>query len=363
MTTDSELFSQRILNWFDVHGRKTLPWQQPATPYRVWVSEIMLQQTQVSTVIPYFERFMDAFPTLEFLAKAQQDEVLALWSGLGYYARGRNLHKTAGIVSQQHHGQLPNTLEGLEALPGIGRSTAGAILSLGHKRYGAILDGNVKRVLARHFGISGWPGKAATLKQLWQVAEDNTPLHRFSEYNQAMMDMGALLCKRSSPDCNLCPVSSSCIALKEQRIAELPGKKPKKQKPTQYVTLALCKDSQGRILLEKRPPTGIWGGLWSLPELSKNQPDDADKANAEPLDLLTPWLKDQHIQADEVQYHPKQLKHVFSHFELNISLFIVQGRPLSNKISEPRYAWQSENASLGLPAAIKKLLQFAKTQQ
>ena len=225
------MIADRVLGWFDRHGRHDLPWQRDKTHYRVWVSEVMLQQTQVASVIGYFERFMQRFPTLAALAEAPLDDVLAHWAGLGYYARARNLHKAARIVVDAHAGAFPRDFAAVHDLPGIGRSTAGAILALVDGARQPILDGNVKRVLARHDAIAGWPGRSATLKALWAAAERYTPTRRISDYTQAMMDLGATVCTRSSPACERCPLAATCSALRDDRIDELPGRKPKRAKP------------------------------------------------------------------------------------------------------------------------------------
>ena len=258
-------FARRLLAWFDLHGRKDLPWQQAISPYRVWVSEIMLQQTQVKTVIPYFENFMARFPAIHDLAAASQDEVLHHWTGLGYYARARNLHKTAKIIVADHEGEMPLTVDALVSLPGIGRSTAGAIVSICSGRRAAILDGNVKRVLARHFAIEGWPGSTAAVKSLWAKAEELTPVDRVADYTQAIMDLGATVCTRATPACEQCPMHGTCIALATNRIAELPGRKPKKDLLVRQTTMLII-ESGNSVLLEQRPPAGLWGGLWSLPD-------------------------------------------------------------------------------------------------
>lgn len=341
-------FSDNILDWFELHGRKNLPWQNPATPYRVWISEIMLQQTQVKTVIPYFEKFIDAFPDISTLAQADIDEVLAHWSGLGYYARARNLHKSATIMHTEFQSSLPQSIEGLESLPGIGRSTAGAILSLGHKRYGAILDGNVKRVLARHFGIEGWTGKTSVQKQLWQIAEAETPETNFGSYNQAMMDMGATICTRSKPKCEQCPIYSTCLALSEDRVSELPTPKPKKMNPKKHSHMLLClQNNQPLAYFEKRPPVGIWGGLWSLPEVSK--------------DRMELWLQQQGLELINGDIESTTLLHKFSHFDLNIevSKIHVKSSNTNTNVSEPDiYQWLNTQDALGLPAPIKKILKY-----
>ncbi|MBT8440604.1 MAG: A/G-specific adenine glycosylase, partial [Gammaproteobacteria bacterium] len=258
----AESFSEKVLFWGKAHGRKDLPWQQQMTPYRVWVSEIMLQQTQVKTVIPYFEKFVENFPTIQQLAEANVDEVLHHWSGLGYYARARNLHKTAQTIASVYKGKFPEEIHEMEKLPGIGRSTAGAILSLSRGLYFPILDGNVKRVLARCFEVGGWPGKASVLKQLWQISEKVTPRQETASFNQSMMDLGSMVCTRGSPACDNCPLNNQCGAYKSGNWSNYPGKKPKKALPVKKTIMLLIKNDQGAILLQKRPPAGIWGGLW-----------------------------------------------------------------------------------------------------
>jgi A/G-specific adenine glycosylase len=264
-------FSSRLLSWFDQHGRKNLPWQQPRKPYQVWISEIMLQQTQVSTVIPYFERWMQSFPDLAQLAAAPLDKVLEHWAGLGYYARARNLHRAAQICVAQFESELPRSAAELCELPGIGLSTANAIISQSTGQPAAVLDGNVRRVLARHSALEAWPGSAAGQKILWTEAAQRLPKHRGDDYTQAIMDLGALLCLRSKPRCDECPVSIDCQALATDRVSRLPIAKPAtKVSQRELYWLALL-DGQSRILLQKRPPTGIWGGLWSLPEANSMQ--------------------------------------------------------------------------------------------
>ncbi|NBB92056.1 MAG: A/G-specific adenine glycosylase, partial [Gammaproteobacteria bacterium] len=259
-------FAQRLLAWWEQHGRHDLPWQQERSPYRVWVAEIMLQQTQVGTVIPYFERFMGRFPDLPSLAHAPIDDVLAHWSGLGYYARARNLHAAAVRCLEEHGGDLPPDAESLERLPGIGRSTANAIVAQAQDRRAPILDGNVKRVLARHAGVEGWPGRSAVLRSLWQEAEALTPQDRARDYTQAIMDLGATLCTPRRPACERCPVDEDCFARRADRVEELPAPKPKRSRPLRDATLVIIENDRGELLLQRRPPSGIWGGLWSLPE-------------------------------------------------------------------------------------------------
>jgi len=311
MTSPS--FGQRVLRWFDVFGRKNLPWQYNPTPYRVWVSEIMLQQTQVATVIPYYERFMARFNTLEALATAPIDDVLSHWSGLGYYARARNLHQCAQTVYNQHNGELPNTLDALQALPGIGRSTAGAILSLAYGEVQPILDGNVKRVLARHRAVEGWPGRTEVLKRLWVISEEVTPNKRCGPFNQAMMDLGASVCTRSKPKCSDCPLAEDCQALALGNPTGFPGKKPKKDKPTKTTVMLLVQNEAGETLLEKRPPSGIWGGLWSLPEATDGE---LPKGTGESV---------------------MRFRHTFSHFHLDIDVRIVSAwHHSASSVSETR---------------------------
>jgi A/G-specific adenine glycosylase len=259
-------FADRLLAWWDVHGRQDLPWQHPRTPYRVWISEIMLQQTQVGTVIPYFERWMQAFPDIATLAAAPLDDVLSHWSGLGYYARARNLHQAAIQCTKQHGGDLPRSAEALNALPGIGLSTANAIVSQSTDQPAAVLDGNVRRVLARHAAVAGWTGQARVQKLLWAAAEARLPAVRGADYTQAIMDLGATLCIRSKPACGRCPVSADCRALQAGMVEQLPAPKPASKVSDRTLHMLIVRDKGGRVLLEKRPPAGIWGGLWCLPE-------------------------------------------------------------------------------------------------
>ena len=339
-------FAQDIVAWYRQHGRTDLPWQQNPTSYRVWVSEIMLQQTQVNTVIPYYARFMQRFPDVHSLAAAPLDDVLHHWSGLGYYARARNLHHAASIVVAQG-GQFPTTLESMQALPGIGRSTAGAILSLAQGQYQPILDGNVKRVLARHQAIAGWPGQTAVLRDLWELAETRTPTKHTAVYNQAMMDLGATLCTRTKPACERCPVMTSCIAHAEQNWSAYPGKKPSKTIPVRTVQMLILRDSAGQVLLEKRPPHGIWGGLWSVPEIPTGH-DPEQWCLRHGLGLPT-WQRDLAMR-----------RHTFSHFHLDITPREYWAESEIHSVLEDQtQLWYNlqDPEQLGLAAPVSRLMQ------
>jgi A/G-specific adenine glycosylase len=298
-------FNQRLLAWFDQYGRTNLPWQKNPTPYRVWIAEIMLQQTQVNTVIPYYQRFMARFPDVATLAAASLDEVLYYWSGLGYYARARHLHQTAQQIGHQYHGELPTNFEQLIQLPGIGRSTAGAILALAYKQRYPILDGNVKRVLCRYYALTGHPHDKRVADTLWHLAEKNTPTQRVAAYTQAIMDLGATVCVRHRPHCLLCPFEPDCLAHQHQREVFYPSSPLRKTLPVKTTTFIMLQNDSGEVLLEKRPPKGIWGGLWSFPECAL--PDDVPH-----------WCQ-QHLQLVVFQYHLWQpLRHTFTHFHLDI---------------------------------------------
>ena len=333
-----------LLAWARGHGRHDLPWQHPAMPYRVWVSEIMLQQTQVATVIPYFERFMQRLPDLPALAAAPLDDVLALWSGLGYYARARNLHRAAIDCVETHDGELPATLETLIALPGIGRSTAGAILALGHGRRAAILDGNVKRVLARYHAVPGWPGKAATLRALWDLAERETPQRNVAAYTQAIMDLGATVCTRSSPDCGHCPLANDCAVRLAGTQALYPGPRPRRARPRRTAAFAWV-EAGGRLLLEQRPPSGIWGGLLCLPEIPAAQDPHG-------------WCRQVFGTAPEGLEKQPGFEHEFTHFRLSADVVALQA-PLRSVADAPMLRWLSPQAALaaGLPAPIRRYIE------
>jgi len=338
----SDTFSERLLSWFDQHGRHHLPWQQDITPYRVWVSEIMLQQTQVATVIPYYERFLARFPIVNTLAQANQDEVLHLWTGLGYYARGRNLHKTAKIISEQFNGEFPETQQELESLPGIGRSTAGAIRAIAMQQHAAILDGNVKRVLARHGAVAGWPGQPAVAKQLWSKAESLTPESRTAEYTQAIMDLGATMCVRRRPQCPDCPVAADCTAFTENLVDQYPGKKPKKDKPVKSTCMLVAQNAAGELFLKRRPTNGLWGGLWSFPE-------------CEPGDV--PNMLDQLSISGELKDLPA-FRHTFTHFHLDITPVHVTCESDRDNLGEPEALWYSIESpqSIGLTRPVTKII-------
>lgn len=331
----AERWSERVLAWFDVHGRHDLPWQSPRTPYRVWVSEIMLQQTTVAAVIPYFQTFMARLPDVQALANCESDELMGLWSGLGYYARARNLHRAAKMVVDDFGGEFPQDVETLQSLPGIGRSTAGAIAAQAFGQRAAILDGNVKRVLARHAAIEGWPGQTAVLKRLWAEAESRLPDARQADYAQAMMDLGATVCVRKKPRCELCPVDADCAARAQDLVSVIPASKPRKDRPVKQEKFLIIRDAEGRVLLHRRPPSGIWGGLWSLPEHSVHA------ASVTQLDSLGPALR-----------------HEFSHFSLWLEP--VGGQLLSNQLAEGEDRdWHTveQALALGLPQPVRRLIE------
>lgn len=337
-------FSAQVLEWYDKYGRKTLPWQIEKTPYKVWLSEVMLQQTQVVTVIPYFERFMARFPTVTDLARAPIDEVLHLWTGLGYYARARNLHKAAQQVAEQHGGVFPDTFEEVAALPGVGRSTAGAVLSLALGKHFPILDGNVKRVLARCYAVDGWPGRKEVEKRLWEISENVTPAKGVAQFNQAMMDLGATVCTRSKPKCTLCPLNAGCIAYANESWAQYPGKKPKQTLPERTGFLLLMQHGE-TVYLARRPPTGLWGGLYCFPQFS----DEA---------ALRDWLAQRQIQADTLT-ELNGFRHTFSHFHLDIVPMWLPMSSFTSCMDEGTGLWYNlaQPPSVGLAAPVERLLQ------
>jgi len=338
-------FQKKILSWFDLNGRKNLPWQLEATPYRTWLSEIMLQQTQVTTVIPYFNRFTQQFPDIKTLAEAPLDSILQHWAGLGYYARARNLHKTA-IIINDNGGEFPEDLDGLVALPGIGRSTAGAILSIAFNKSHPILDGNVRRVLARYYAISGWTGNSKVSNELWEISSRYTPVDRCADYTQAMMDLGATLCTRSKPRCQDCPIKSNCLALIEDKVKQLPTPKPAKPLPVKDIVFAILQNQDNQILLEKRPPLGIWGGLWSLPEFSS-------------VNDIETLCEKQNIKINSIIQLDKK-RHTFSHYHLDYTAIKVKiDNPTNNVMEANQSVWYKSDQinSLGLASPIKRLLQ------
>lgn len=347
MTAAADDFPTRLLAWFDRNGRHDLPWQHPRTPYRVWLSEIMLQQTQVRVVVPYFERFVAALPDLRALAQAPLDDVLALWSGLGYYARARHLHAAARLCVERHDGELPRDFEAVVLLPGIGRSTAGAILAQAWGERHAILDGNVKRVLCRLHGIEGWPGQPAVEKRLWEIADAHLPSARLADYTQAQMDFGATLCTRFDPACVLCPLQDDCIARQAGRVEELPTPKAGKPLPQRAAIVLLLHDAQGRVLLQRRPPSGIWSALWSLPEA-----EDHAAARA--------WF-DTHVRGD---YDAAELlaaiAHGFTHYRLELQPLRWRAvAPVDAVRDNDDLRWIDREgfARLGIPAPIRTLIE------
>ena len=341
-----DAFAPAVVAWYQKHGRKDLPWQHDVNPYRVWVSEIMLQQTQVTTVLDYFARFMQALPDVQALAAAPLDEVLHLWTGLGYYTRARNLHKTAQYICTNYHGEFPRSAEILATLPGIGPSTAGAIASLSMGLRAPILDGNVKRVLARYSALKSYPGSSQASKQLWQLAERLTPQQDVAQYTQAMMDLGATLCTRKQPACSRCPVQKGCLAYQTEQQHLLPIARPRKVMPEKRISMPLLIDPSGSVLLYQRPATGLWGGLWSLPELD----------NIAQLDSLL----QQHQLTLEQQQLLTGLRHTFSHFHLEIEPWLVHvKRSTASVIAENNWLCYTpyNPLRLGLAAPIKELIE------
>lgn len=339
-------FSARLLAWFDQEGRKHLPWQTPPEPYRIWVSEIMLQQTQVAAVIPYFQRFLQRFPDIATLARADLDEVLHLWTGLGYYARARNLYKAAKIILDRHAGRFPTDFNAVCELPGIGRSTAGAILAFAYNQRHVILDGNVKRVLTRYHAVGGWPGKREVENRLWELAESHTPYTRIADYTQAIMDLGATVCRRA-PECGRCPVNDSCRAYQQGNAPAYPTPAARKILPVKPVAMLMIHNADGDVFLQQRPPSGIWGGLWGFPECAV----DADTAE---------WCR----QALGLKIAPQTpwplLRHTFSHFHLHITPIPAKCLGADNRVMENSAAvWYKPYApdARGLAAPVKRLLE------
>ena len=335
-------FAQHLITWQRSHGRHDLPWQGQDA-YRVWLSEIMLQQTQVATVIPYYRRFVASFPNIAALAAASEEQVLAHWSGLGYYARGRNLHKAARIIVERFHGEFPHKFEDIVELPGIGRSTAAAVCALAYHERRAILDGNVKRVLARYCGITGWAGENKVEEQLWLQAEVLLPQQDVATYTQALMDMGATVCTRSRPRCVLCPVQDDCIALKTERTAELPSPRSRKAVPERHAVFLLLMHGND-ILLEKRPGSGIWGGLWCPPQF------DDEIASRD-------WFLRSGMEARGGE-RLATFTHTFTHFKLHITPLRVELARKPLRVAEPGSVWLDVGEALGaaIPTPVRMML-------
>ncbi|MGI9250363.1 MAG: A/G-specific adenine glycosylase [Pseudohongiellaceae bacterium] len=355
----SASFAHKLLAWYDEHGRHDLPWQinsSSPSPYSVWVSEVMLQQTQVSTVIPYYERFMARYPDVAALAAADVDQVLHLWTGLGYYARARNLHRAAAVIMDEHGGTFPQDVEQLAALPGIGRSTAGAIAALAMNIRAPILDGNVKRVLSRVFAIAGYPEQSQVKNTLWQLAESLLPHERVADYTQAIMDLGSLVCTRKQPLCAACPLQSDCKASKADAVDKLPERKPSRQLPVKSVTMFIVQNETGAVLLEKRPPSGVWGSLYSFPETpgnSKQQPE---------LPTL-PIQANRKISTKSPALPP--MRHTFSHYHLDIQPLRLQASATPEVAESKRWLWYplDNSVEVGLAAPVKKLLNRLADEQ
>ena len=338
-------FAASLLAWHKRHGRHDLPWQGTRDAYRIWVAEIMLQQTQVSAVIPYYRRFLERFPDIAALAGAPQDEVLRLWSGLGYYSRARNLQRAAQLVQEHHGGVFPRALEKIEALPGIGRSTAAAIAAFAYGARAAILDGNVKRVLARHFAVAGFPGEKRVENRLWQLAEAQLPARAIGRYTQAMMDLGATLCTRAKPACADCPLAQSCQALALARVRDFPAPRPAKAVPTRATHMLLLVRND-ELLLEKRPPSGIWGGLWSLPEIAARNKVRAHCRTHYGCSIATPQAL-------------VPLAHGFTHFKLQIQPLLCRVEKLAPAVREAGQIWLTLEEAHGaaIPVPVRKLIE------
>ena len=345
----TDAFAARALAWFDQHGRRDLPWQRSDASgrrdaYRVWLSEVMLQQTQVATVIGYFERFVAALPTVRALAGADEDTVFALWSGLGYYRRARHLHRAAQMCMERHGGELPADFDALCALPGIGRSTAGAILAQAFGQRFPILDGNVKRVLARYHGIAGYPGVATVERQLWQYADTHTPAARVTDYTQAIMDLGATVCTRPQPRCAICPLAADCIARRDGLTAILPTRKPARTVPTRDTLMLVLRDALGRVLLERRGPQGVWSGLWSLPEATD----------------LTDAQRVAQNRAQVALWQPlDDFSHQFTHYRLHVTPLLFDHASARSRVADThdlRWCTRADIAALGLPMPVRRLL-------
>src|SRR5712664_3509919 len=336
-------FAEKLVAWQRRHGRRDLPWQGTRDPYRIWLSEIMLQQTQVAAVIPYYKRFLKRFPTLETLARAEESEVLRLWSGLGYYARGRNLLLASQKIFSDHDGKFPHALEQIAELPGVGRSTAAAIAAFAFGQRAAILDGNVKRVLARCFGVEGWPGEKPTEQKLWKLAERLLPRRDIETYTQALMDLGATLCTTAKPRCDACPLRRVCVARRDRRTGELPAPRPRRALPQKVMTWVVLSHKQ-QVLLERRPAPGIWGGLWSFPELEGRDLHGYCRRTLECEIGGTKKLE--------------PIEHGFTHFRLRISPVVCEVRKIARGARAPGRLWidLAEAAQAAVPAPARRLI-------
>ena len=337
-------FAARVIEWQKVSGRHDLPWQRTRDPYRIWLAEIMLQQTQVSAVVPYYRRFLDRFPDLASLAAAPEDDVLALWSGLGYYARARNLHSAARAIVETHAGVFPSAFDEIVALPGIGRSTAGAVAVFAFGVRHPILDGNVKRVFARAFGITGFPGEKKIETAMWARAEALLPSNNVETYTQGLMDLGAGVCTRGRPRCEVCPLHDDCVARRENRITLLPAPRPKRPLPEKS-TVMLILQREREVLLEKRPAPGIWGGLWSFPEI-------ADLGDA-------PGALRMRFGAEVVSEGAlPDVRHGFTHFALTITPALLRVTRLERRAQSPGHVWltPADAINAAVPAPVREIL-------
>jgi len=341
-------FARKIVAWQRKHGRHDLPWQQSRDPYRIWLAEVMLQQTQVAAVIPYYERMVARLPDVRALARASQDAILRLWSGLGYYARARNLHAAARLIVRQHAGKLPDTAAQLQLLPGVGRSTAAAIAAFAYGRRAAILDGNVKRLLARCFGIAGYPGERAVEARLWELAEGLLPRRALPAYTQALMDLGATVCTRSQPKCTQCPLSTQCVARRDGLIALLPAPRPRRPLPLRRATWLVLLH-RGCVLLERRPTTGLWGGLWAFPEL----PQGGAKAS----EARTFCRRELGSEVGAVR-RLRVIEHGFTHFRLRALPLRCSVRAVASRAEAPGRLWLEvgDAARAAVPAPVRGLL-------
>ncbi len=342
------MFSERIVAWQRSHGRHDLPWQRSRDAYCIWLSEIMLQQTQVATVVPYYERFIARFADVHSLAEAPIEAVMSAWAGLGYYSRARNLHRCAKLVVAIHGGEFPCSVESLAQLPGIGRSTAAAIAALAFGERAAILDGNVKRVLARHFGIEGYPGSPSVARALWQCADGLLPTNdEIGAYTQGMMDLGATICTRSRPQCTACPIGETCVARREQTVDRLPASRPRKERPIRTGTVLVLRDLDGTYLLQQRPPAGIWGGLLSLPEFEADATDEAIVAEF--------WAR--YGFQITLQEAFGEIRHEFTHFTYVMRPRLAQVTRIAGAASSSLHAVsETELHTAPLPAPIRRLL-------